>query len=59
MSDQSKTVWTPQKPNAQIVALVSAITDRLEPKPMWISEVNELKQDAGPELLLDEIEQQR
>jgi hypothetical protein len=30
-----------------------------KPKPMLISEVNELKQDAGPELLLDEIEQQR
>jgi hypothetical protein len=26
-------------------------------KPMLISEVNELEQDAGPELLLDEIEQ--
>jgi len=52
-----QTGWTPQKPNAQIVTLRPQLQTGWKSKPMLISEVNELEQDAGPELLLDEIEQ--
>ena len=41
----SQTVWAPQKRNAQIAALASAIAERLEGRT--VSEVKQLKQDLA------------
>ena len=42
----------------KVVALVSAIAERIGVRTEVDSEVHELKQDVAPELVLDEIEQQ-
>ena len=59
MSDQSKPDGRRRSQTHKSWLWCPQLQTGWKPKPMLISEVNELKQDAGPELLLDEIEQQR